>query len=99
MKEESKRKKVSTPALIYFIGIGCMIIYFILIIPISSVGHSGGEQVPLTMFAKGLEIFSWGFFIISIITSFIDKEWFKIFWPLNLVIFLMTGGLLFLSYI
>ena len=76
-----------------------MIFYFVLIIPTESSGHSGGEQVPLILFAKGLEFFSWVFFVISIITTFMDKEWIKVFWPLNLVIFLLAGGLLLLAYI
>lgn len=72
---------------------------FCLAIPILSIGHSGGEQRPLTLLAHALNILIYGFFVISIITTFLFQKWFKKYWYINVFIFVISGGLLAAVYL
>jgi len=94
---EHNLKKRSIPRLIYFIWTALILAFIFIVIPISSIGHSGGEQVPLTLFAYAVEIAIWGYFILSILISLLFTAWTRKYWIVNLILFLITGFLL-LSY-
>lgn len=95
---KNKLKEYPIPALIYIVWTAFIVLY-ILVIPIRSCGHSGGEQVPMTLIAWILGPTFWGYFFLSIVTSFLDKKWFKTYWSINLIIFLLTGFVLFFIYV
>jgi hypothetical protein len=48
----------------------------------------------LTLLASAIGIAIGGYFIISILTSIIFDKWIKKYWILNLIVFLITGGIL-----
>ena len=63
--------------------------------PILSMGHSAGEQRPLTLLSYLLEITFYGFLIISILTPIFFLEWFKKYWYLSVAIALISFLILF----
>ncbi len=95
-KTENKNKLRLTPKLIHIIWGGLIILYLFVFIPIKSIGHSGGEQVPLTLLAYALQWIIWGYFLISIVTAVTFFDWFKKYWIINVLIFILTGGILFM---
>lgn len=84
---------------IYLIWIVCFVLFCIVVIPLKSAGHSGGEQVPMTLFFTAGDIFLLGLFVISIVTTFMFWRWFKKYWYVNVSIMIFTGYLLFSTYI
>ncbi|WP_316743754.1 hypothetical protein [Pedobacter antarcticus] len=60
-------------------------------IPVISMGHSGGEQVPLVTFYYVAVAFIWIFFFLSIATTIFFFAWFKKYWYINTVLFAVTG--------
>jgi hypothetical protein len=95
---KSMKKYLKNPISIYLLW-GMLFGLFSLAIPILSIGHSGGEQRPLTLFAYALNILFYGFFVLSIITTFLFLRWFKKYWYINVFIFLTSGGLLVTVYL
>jgi uncharacterized membrane protein len=96
---ETTSKKRSIPGILY-ITWTCLFVIFVLVgIPIANMGHSGGEQIPMTLFAYAIETLFWGYFGTSILTSMIFYKWFKEYWLLNLLIFLVSGLLLLAGYL
>ena len=89
-------KNRSIPGLIYFIWTAFILVFIFIVIPISSIGHSGGEQVPFTLLAYAVEVATWGYFILSILISILFTAWTRKYWIINLLLFLITGSLLFL---
>ncbi len=43
------------PWIIYIIWTGLILFFCIVVIPLADIGHSGGEQVPFTLFAFAVE--------------------------------------------
>lgn len=89
----------STPAKIY---IGCFIGFFLFLIvgiPVVSITYSDGEQLPFALLRYTGDFMLLAFFILSIATSLMFREWFRIYWILNLVIMGLTGYLLVSTYI
>ena len=83
-----------SPLKIYRLWVITLIIGALIIIPIFSLGHSGGEQKPLIYFSKLIGIAVYGSFALSIITSFQSKTWTKKYWYINLSIFIITTCLI-----
>ena len=92
----NKNKLRLTPKLIHIIWGGLIIFFLFVFIPIKSIGYSGGEQVPLTLLADAVQWIIWGYFLISIITTMAFFEWFKKYWIINVLIFIITGVILFM---
>lgn len=93
-RTDSNPKRFSIPGIIYITWTGLLLFFIFVIIPIENIGHSGGEQIPLTLFAYAISIAIGGYFSISILTSIIFDKWIKKYWLLNLIVFLITGGIL-----
>ena len=93
-RTDSNPKRFSIPGIIYMTWTGLLLFFIFVIIPIANIGHSGGEQIPLTLLASAIGIAIGGYFIISILTSIIFDKWIKKYWILNLIVFLITGGIL-----
>jgi hypothetical protein len=93
-REDDNPKRFSLPGIIYITWTGLLLFFVFVIIPIANIGHSGGEQIPLTLFAYAISFAIVGYFIISILTSIIFDKWIKKYWILNLLVFLITGGII-----
>ena len=98
-KNELLMKKYLKPHIIYLTWTLLAVIFWFVVIPIASIGHSGGEQVPLTLLAESLGPITLGYFTISILTTILFKDWFKKYWIVNLIIFSLTTFLLTMSII
>jgi cell division protein FtsW (lipid II flippase) len=55
-------------------------------IALLSQGHSGGEEVPITLLNNALTWFVYGLLIISIVTPFFYRTWVRKYWYVNLLI-------------
>ncbi|WP_316787006.1 hypothetical protein [Pedobacter frigiditerrae] len=88
------KKTFANPFKIYLYGIILFLGFCVIGVPILSMGHSGGEQVPMTLIAYALNYFIYGLFFISILTSILFWNWFKKYWYINLIIFILTGVLI-----
>ena len=98
IQTELKTKRFSIPGIIYLSWTGLILFFCFIVIPLANTGHYGGEQVPLTLLAYAVGPAIWGYFLISILTSIIFNKWFKIYWILNLIVFLVTGLILWSYY-
>lgn len=88
------KKTFNNPIKIYVLGILLFLAFCIIGIPLLSMGHSDGEQVPMTLIAYAINYFIYGLFFISIFTSILFWNWFKKYWYVNLVIFILTSFLI-----
>ncbi|WP_316756312.1 hypothetical protein [Pedobacter aquatilis] len=88
------KKTFGSPFKIYLYGIILLLGFCVIGIPILSMGHSGGEQVPMTLIAYSLNYFIYGLFFISILTSILFWNWLKKYWYINSIIFILTGALI-----
>lgn len=94
IQTEQKARKFWKPGLIY-LGWTALILFFcFVVIPIANIGHSGGEQIPLTLLAYAIEPAIWGYLFISILTSILFKKWFQKYWIINLIVFSISGFIL-----
>ncbi len=55
---------------------------------ISNIGASGGEQKPLTILATMIAVTIYGAAVLSVLTSFLYRQWFKRNWWFGFVIIL-----------
>lgn len=83
----------SSPPKLYLLWF-ILIVIFCLAIPILSIGAPGGEQKPLTLLSYATNYFFYGYFVLGVLTSIFYRQWFKKYWYVNLVIVLLTGGLI-----
>lgn len=88
---KSLNKRIKSPIKIYLYSILAFLFFCIVCIPILSMGHSGGEQVPLKLLAYASNYLFYGFFIMSIATSGFYWKWFKKYWYINLIIITLAG--------
>jgi len=72
---------------------------FCIFILILSYGHNGGEQKGLILLGHGFNYFVEGLFILSIVTSYLYNEWFKLKWYINISVMFITGSMLALVII
>lgn len=93
-QKEQQEKRFWLPAVIYLAWTVLILFFCFVVIPIANIGHSGGEQVPLTLLAYSILPALWGYFLISIITSILFKKWFEKYWILNLIVFSVMGFIL-----
>ena len=70
-------KKVFSPWRIYLIIIGLFVLFSIVGIPLLSMDHSGGEQMPLILLGYALNVLACSMLISSLIIPFIYRSWFK----------------------
>ena len=78
-----RKIKNNIPEKIYMFFLLLVVAFCIIGIPIFSIGHSSGEQVPFTLFVIVLSITQYGLFAISVITSILYFEWAKKYWFIN----------------
>ena len=72
-----------------------MILLFLFIgIPTANIGHSGGEQIPLTLIAYSILPILIGYLVISVLTTVYFKVWFRKYWLLNVSVFLIISAIL-----
>lgn len=85
-------KKWLTPPKVYFIWTLLYVVFLIIGVPLYSIGHSDGEQRPLSFIAYSIYFFSYGIILISfIVVPLFFKGWFKRHWLINILL-----GLFFL---
>lgn len=90
-------KKYIKPHTIYLTWTLLILIFWFVVIPNADSGHAGGEQVIMTLLAYSLKPIILGYFTISILTTFLYKNWFRKFWFVNVIIFSITTYLLIIS--
>ena len=95
---KAKSKKIPVPGIVYILWTSLILVFLFIAIPIANIGHTGGEQIPLTLFVYSIIPSIWGYFIISLITSIIYPSWFKKYWIINLIVFLSSGYFLLHHY-
>lgn len=76
-----------------------LFIVFCFLIPFLSYGHNGGEEKGLTLLAYAVNYLLEGLFILSILTSFLFKKWFKKYWYVNFLIFIILGSMILTIWI
>ncbi len=97
-RKENKHNETRIIKIAYISWTALFLIFCFVVIPIANIGHSGGEQVPLTLLSYSLEYLIWGYFLISFLTSIIFKKKAKKYIIFNLIIFLITGLILSTYY-
>lgn len=90
-------KKYIKPHVIYLSWTIMILIFWFIGIPIANIGHSGGEQIPLTLLAYSIGPVIIGYLLISILTTIFFKVWFRKYWLLNVIVFLAASFIL-ISY-
>ena len=83
-------KWFSNPFKIYLFWFILVVLFSFIGIPILSMGHSGGEQKPLTLLSYTLEWFFYGLLLITLITPFLFLAWFKNYWYISVGIALLS---------
>ncbi len=68
-----------------------LLVVSIIITPILYITTVGGEQRPLTFLVYMITLAVYGTFILSIVTSFIYFDWFKKYWYINPLFFILSG--------
>lgn len=68
-----------------------LIVISIIVIPILFATTVGGEQRPLTFLVYMILFFVYGILILSIITPVFYFDWFKKYWYINLLFFVLSG--------
>jgi len=63
------KRLIKNPPRLYLIWFLILIFLTFIIIPLASIGHSAGEQVPLVLMNDIIGIGLYGFLIISLITE------------------------------
>lgn len=94
-----KKINFRNPFTIYLLWLIALLLYAIIGIPVLSIGYSDGEQRPLTLLFGLPYIAIYGFFALSIVTIFLNFQWFKKYWYLNALIFLFTSTLIVIDII
>jgi len=94
---------VKDPFGLYLLWTLLLLLFCILGIPLISAGHSGGEQMPFTLFGYVCDAFVLGFIFISAISPFLYRKWYKkyLYIPLivPLLIILLLCWLIINTYI
>jgi len=96
---KSIMKKYIKPHIIYLTWSLLILLFWFVVIPIADYGHSGGEQVIMTLLAYSLKPIILGYFTISILTTLLFRSWFRKYWFVNVMIFSITTYLLIISII
>lgn len=90
--------KINNPIKLVLLGVLVAIVCWLLIIVIAGIFSSGGQQLPLTIFARGIKIFPIIGIILSIISVFAYREWSKKYWYLvGLVVLLFSLLLIYVN--
>jgi hypothetical protein len=99
MKTGNLLELIKRPAGI-FAGWTIMWIAFCFIgIPILTINSSGGEQKPLIYLSESIYVVLYGYLFISIFTSICFFSWFKKYWYVNALVFLVTSFILFSEHL
>lgn len=96
---EKRPKRFSIPGIIYISWTGVIVFFCLVVLPLANIRHSGGEQVPLALLAHAIGMAILGYFVISILTSIIFKKWFRNYWIINLIVFLITRLIIWSYYV
>ncbi|OAQ40182.1 hypothetical protein A5893_17415 [Pedobacter psychrophilus] len=83
------KKLIKSPTGIYALTFIIFFVFCIIFVPLLSIGHSGGEQVPMTLLAYAFTYLHYSLICVSILTSIIFRTWFKKYWFINLTIFVV----------
>ena len=84
------RKMMLNPWMVYFAWLILFVVFICIGIPILNIGHSGGEQKPLILFAAALKCFFYGMMIISLIVPIFFLRWFKKYWYVSVIVLLIS---------
>jgi len=87
-------RKYIKPHVIYLTWTILILLFWFIGIPIADIGHAGGEQIPMTLFAYSIAPIIWGYFTISILVTIFFRDWFRNYWIVNVIIFSATAFLL-----
>ena len=88
-------RKSLNPLVIMRIWVLLVLISDLIFVPYYIYHSSGGEQKPLTYLASSITIAIGGIFILSILAVILYFRWFKQYWFVNCIIFLVSGFYLF----
>jgi len=89
METTEKEQSFSSPRRIYQVWIILFVIFGVFI-PILSIGHSGGEQMPFTLLSYAVNYLVYGLLIISAITPIFFRAWFKRYWYIPVLTMLIA---------
>lgn len=92
METDKNEKLFSSPGIIYRIWIILSFVFGVFI-PILSIGHSGGGQIPFTLLSYSINYLVYGLFFISAITPIFFRAWFKRYWYKPVLVMLITASL------
>lgn len=87
-------KMVKHPMKVYLLWIILILLFCIIGIPVLSIGHSGGEQVPLILLGHASTITVFGLIIISAVSPIIYWRWYKKYYFVPMVIPVFLGAFL-----
>jgi len=87
-------KMAKNPFGIYLLWMLSLLLFCIIGIPLLSIGHSGGEQVPFTLLGYTCDALAIGFIIISATSPFIYHKWYRKYAYFPLIVPLLIIGLL-----
>ena len=79
---------------IYLLWILSLLFFCIIGIPLLSIGHSGGEQVPFTLLSYTSDALVFGFMLISALSPFVYHSWYKRYSYIPLIVPILIFGLL-----
>lgn len=92
-----KKIKLNNPFNLYLIWIFLLVLYTVIAIPLLSLNSPGGEQRPLTLLFGVPYLVIYGFLAISILSIFINFQWFKKYWYLSVAISLFALTLIWID--
>lgn len=79
---------------VYLLWFITLLLFCIIGIPILSIGHADGEQVPLTLLGHTANIAVFGLILISLMSPILYWEWYKKYIFIPLIIPILIVGLL-----
>ncbi len=92
-------KIVKNPFGVYLLWILLLLLFCIIGIPLLSIGHPGGEQVPFTLLGYACDAFDIGFILISATSPFIYHKWYRKYAYIPLIVPLLIIGIILWSMI
>jgi len=88
-------KSINNPLKLLLAWIFACIVTTLILTLITGVMTSDGEQLPLLIMIKSLDVILVGCLVISLLSPFIYKNWSKKYWYSILVLILLFGALVY----
>jgi len=68
---------INNPLRLYLLWIIILLLFSFTGIPLLSIGHAEGEEVPATLLGHTIRLGVWGFVIISLMSPLLFWRWFR----------------------